>query len=300
MQNTRFSFISTGLLPAILLLVSACGSGSTTGSTQAGSSSTGGGGGGSNACPLSADVRALLEETLYEIPKAAQTVGTKSEPAQYGYAVHIPGSPESFVGFIPMVNPCPNMAEITKCSSVVNPSQEPFWQAHDACVRYRCEKGGNNIALVDVFFSMQPKKDANDRHAFTYDTQTPAGTSIYDPNPFITWRLDLTDPSAIEITAQLENSVKITPTTGDFIEFTHTGSIAVSRTDADISLIEVKIDFASLLGGTTPLSTWIQVDATGSVTGEIKADSKIYAFIKGDINQQFSFEWQDECSKPSN
>ncbi len=300
MQNTGLSFIGTRFLPAALLLVCACGTGATTGGTQTGGASSSSSGGTSNACPLSADVKALLEETLYEMPQAAWVVGSKSETAQYGYAVHIPGSPESFVGFVPMVNPCPNMAEVTKCKSVVQPSSEAFWQAHDACVRYRCEKGGNNIALVDTFFTMQPKKDANDRHAFTYETDIPAGTASFDPNPFITWRLDLTDPSAVIITAQLENAAKITPSGNDFIEFTHTGSIEINRTDADISLIDIKIDFASLLGGMTPLSTWVQVDATGNVNGEIKGDSKIYAFIKGDIQQQFTFDWQDACAQPSN
>lgn len=289
--------MSTCPLTALLALLTACGTGSSTGSTQSGGASSSSSGSMANGCPLSLDVQSLLEETLYEIPKAAQTVGNKAEPNQYGYAIHIPGSPESFVGYVPMVNPCPNMAEVTKCASVFNPSQEPFWQAHDACVRYRCEKGSSNIALVDAFFTMQPKKDANDRHPFTYDTTMPSGTAIFDPNPFMTWRLDLSDPTAIEITAAVKNSAKITPTMGDFIEFTHTGSIGVSRTDADISLIDVKIDFASLLGGTTPLSTWVQVDATGSVTGEIKADAKIYAFIKGDIDQEFVFDWQGECAK---
>jgi hypothetical protein len=163
---------------------------------------------------------------------------------------------------------------------------------HDRCVRFRCEQGGSNVALVDTFLTMQPKMSATDRHEFTYDTTHPTGTATFDPNPFITWRIDLSDLAAIQVDAKVTNVVRILQTDDTFIDFTHTGTITVARTDADVSLATLDLEWISLLPVGEKLTGSVQVDAAGGVNGEVKAGDSIIAGIK----DGYKFAWQGSCA----
>jgi hypothetical protein len=280
----------------LLALLSACGSsGSTDTSASTASGGTGGGAGGSSgdSCVVSASVRALLEETLIEDTYTAMDVSKNSADKKYGFGIQIPGSEEGYVGYTTVISTCPTNDVVGSCYSTEMPSDpvEEFWKVHDRCVRFRCEQGGANVALVDTYLTMQPKMAATDKHEFTYDTTNPTGLATFDPNPFITWRIDFTDMAAIQVTAKVTSVVRIVETDETFIDFSHTGSIAVSRTDADVSLVNVDLEFGSLLKGGEKLTGSVLVDAAGGITGEIKAGTESIALIKDD----FVISWLGDC-----
>jgi hypothetical protein len=278
----------------LLTLLSACGS---SGSTDTSSSLAGGAGGAdggaANSCVVSASVRALLEETLIEDTYTAIDVAKNSGDKKYGFGIQIPGSEEGYVGYTTVISTCPTNDVVGSCYSTEMPGDPipEFWKTHDRCVRFRCETGSANVALVDTYLTMQPKMAATDKHEFTYDTTNPTGLATFDPNPFITWRIDFTDMAAIQVTAKVTNVVRIVETDETFIDFSHTGSITVSRTDADVSLVEVDLEFGSLLKGGEKLTGSVQVDAAGGITGEIKAGMETIALIK----DEFAVSWLGDC-----
>ena len=247
---------------------------------------------GADACVISPSVRTLLEETLVENTYVIRDVASQSGEKQYGFGIQIPGSEASYVGFTTVNNTCPNNDTVSTCYSTDDPNPDEFWMVHDRCVRFRCEQGGANVALVDTFLTMQPKKAATDKHAFTYDITNPTGEATYDPNPFITWRIDLTDLAAIQVSAKIANVVRIVETDETFIEFSHMGSLSASRTDADVSLINLDLEFGGLLKNQDVLTATVQVDAAGDVSGEIKAGTETIALIK----DEFEFSWQGDCA----
>lgn len=250
---------------------------------------------GADACVISPSVRTLLEETLVENTYVIRDVASQSGEKQYGFGIQIPGSEASYVGFTTVNNTCPNNDIVPTCYDESN-SSDPFWGdaegQHTRCIRFRCEQGGANVALVDTFLTMSPKIAATDKHEFTYETTNPTGTATYDPNPFITWRIDLTDLAAIQVSAKIANVVRITETDETFIEFSHMGSLSASRTDADVSLINLDLEFGGLLKNQDVLTATVQVDAAGDVSGEIKAGTETIALIK----DEFEFSWQGDCA----
>ncbi|MCK6586682.1 MAG: hypothetical protein HUU21_06825 [Polyangiaceae bacterium] len=290
MQTLVKSFLA---FAPIAVFAAACGSSGTTDQASGGAASGGAGGSSGDACVLSADVRNMVEETLTELSLTAIDVAKNSSATQYGFGIQIPGAEHSFVGYTTVISTCPNNSVVTSCDSTKGGSSDPFWMSvHDRCVRFRCEAGGNNIALVDTYLTMQPIKSATDKHEFTYDTTHPTGTATFDPNPFLTWRIDLTDLAAIQVDAKLTNVVRILQTDDTFIDFTHTGTAAVSRTDADVSLATLDLEWPSLLEGGDKLTGSVQVDAAGGVNGEVKAGDTIIAGIKDD----YQFAWQGACA----
>lgn len=293
MQKLAPSLLS---IASIAVFAAACGSGSTTDETTGGTASGGAGGSGNaDACVISADIRNMVEETLTEISLTAIDVAKNSSAKQYGFGIQIPGAEQSFVGYTTVNSACPNNNVVSSCDSTKGGSADPFWMSvHDRCVRFRCEAGGQNVALVDTFLTMQPIKSATEKHEFTYDTTHPTGKATFDPNPFITWRLDLTDPAAIQLDAKITNVVRILQTDDTFIDFTHMGTVAVSRTDADVSLATLDLEWISLLSGSEKLTGSVQVDAAGGVNGEVKAGDAILAAIKDD----YQFVWQGDCAAP--
>ena len=292
MQKLAASLLA---LTPIAVFAAACGSAGTTDEATGGgtaSGGAGGAGGGADACVISSDIRTMVEETLTEISLTSIDVARNSSATQYGFGIQIPGAEQSFVGYTTVLSSCPNNSVVSSCDSTKGGSSDPFWMTvHDRCVRFRCEQGGSNVALVDTFLTMQPKKLATDKHEFTYDTTLPTGKATFDPNPFITWRIDLIDPAAILVDAKVTNVVRILQTDDTFIDFTHTGTITVARTDADVSLATLDLEWISLLEGGDKLTGSVQVDAAGGVNGEVKAGETIIAGIKDD----YQFAWQGPC-----
>jgi hypothetical protein len=283
-------------LAPIAVFAAACGSGGTVVDTASGGAGGGGGGVGgqsADACVVSADIRTMIEETLTEISLTSVDVAKNSGLTQYGFGIQIPGAQQSFVGYTTVNNSCPNSNVVSTCDSTKGGSDDPFWKdVHDRCVRFRCEQGSANVALVDTFLTMQPKMAATDRHEFTYDTTHPTGKATFDPNPFMTWRIDLTEPAAIVVDAKIMNVVRILQTDDTFIDFTHTGNANVARTDADVSLATLDLEWPSLISGGSKLTGSVQVDAAGGVTGQVMNGDAIIAAIK----DEYQFAWQGDCA----
>jgi hypothetical protein len=292
MQKLKTRLLAIGPLA---LFFAACGSGATTGSTKSTGAGGDGGSGGASAdsCVVSAAVRGLLEEIIAEDLNAATDVAKGSSPTSRGFAIQLPGSKEGYTGKRTINTDCvSDNTEITQCQSQIDPLNEEFWMVHDRCARFRCEPGSDKVALVDTYLTQQPITSPTDKHKFTYDTTDPTGTATFDPNPIITWRIDLTDPAAIQVTSKIAVVARITEPSGDIIELSHTGSTAVTMTDTDVSLATLELLFSGLLKGGEELTVSAQVDASGAFSGDIKAGSDLLAIIEKD----FTFSWQGNCA----
>lgn len=296
MQKLALSLLA---LAPIAVFAAACGPGNTTVDSSGGAAAGGAGGGvgggnSADACVISTDIRTMIQETLTEIALTGISVAEATTDKQVGFGIQIPGSDKSFVGYRTIVTTCPNSSAVSFCDSTTpgGGSDDPFWKVHDRCGRVRCEQGGSNVALVDTFLTMQPKTLATDKHEFTYDTTEPTGTATFDPNPFLTWRIDMTDMAAIQIDAKITNVVRILQTDDTFVDFSHTGNISVSRTDASVSLVTLDLEWISLLSGGAKLTGSLQVDAAGGVNGDVVAGEEPIAAIK----DEYKFTWLGDCA----
>jgi hypothetical protein len=251
-------------------------------------SSTGGGDG----CVIDAVARKLIEETVTEQTFAARDVAKNAGEKTRGFAVQIPASKFGYVGIGNLVTACPDDTVIARCQSTQNPPPDEFWKTHDACVRFSCQKD-SKIAIIDTFMTMVPKKDAADRHKFTYATTGPTGTAIYDPNPFMTWKVDLTDPSAIKVSGDIEANVKVTPDEGSLFDFKHKGTATATRAGDMVASVTLDLEFTGLfLAGDPPITANAAIDATGKPSGQVKNGEEVLA----DIDAMFDFDWHGACS----
>jgi hypothetical protein len=277
---------------------SACGSGATNveGGTQSGgpgATSTGGSSsGGGDGCAIDAIARKIIEETVLEQTYAARDVAKNAGEKTRGFAVQIPASKFGYVGLGNLVTACPDDTVIARCQSTQNPPPDEFWKTHDACVRFSCQKD-TKIAIVDTFLTMVPKKEATDRHKFTYDTTGPAGTAIYDPNPFMTWKVDLTDLSAIKVSGDIEANVKITPTEGSLFDFKHKGTATATRAGDAVDSVTLELEFTGLfLAGDPPITASAALDAANKASGTVMSGDEVLA----DIDMAFDFDWHGACA----
>jgi hypothetical protein len=140
---------------------------------------------------------------------------------------------------------------------------------------------------------MKGKTEPSDRHKFTYETTDPDGTAIYDPNPFITWRVDLTDLNAISISGDIEATVKITPTEGSLFDFKHKGKATALRAADVVESVTLDLEFTGLfLAGDPAITAHAELDAANNAGGQVKNGEEVLA----DITKTFGFEWHGKCS----
>lgn len=296
--------MKTYLFPCVAVvflagMASSCGSGSTTGDGTSSSNGTGSSssGGSSDKCVINAVARALVEEAVDEQLHASYGVAQNAGSLKRGYDIQIPGTKFSYVGAVSLAagTDCPSAANVTKCQSTImdpKPPTDPFWSTRDACFHFYCEGGQSKVGLLDTYMTMKPNMDASKRHKFTYDTTNPDGAAIYDPNPFITWRFDLTDLNAIKVTASLDATVKITPKDGALLDFSHTGKLSAETSNGAVKSAAVELDFTGLyLAGDPALTANATLDDQGMRAGAVKDGETIIANILTG-----SFEWLGDCA----
>lgn len=284
---------------SLALVASSCGSGTTTGEGTGATEGTGSSssGGAADKCVINATARALVEETVNEQLQAVYDVTQNAASLKRGYDVQIPGTKFSFVGAVTLAGgtDCPSAADVTRCQSTIMnppPPSDPFWSTRDACFHFYCEGGQSKVGLLDTYMTMKPNMDATKRHKFTYDTTNPDGAAIYDPNPFITWRVDLTDLNAVKVTADLAANVKITPKDGALLDFSHKGKLAADQANGAVKSATADIDFTGLyLAGDPAITASAALDDVGMRTGTVKDGDKVIANI-----MTGSFEWLGDCA----
>jgi hypothetical protein len=246
---------------------------------------------------INADERQIVAETVAEQARAAWGVAKNSAEKSRGFDVQIPASKFGFAGLYPLNVGCPSDVALQKCLSTPAPPEmppsDPFWTKHDACARVTCVKGSSTQAVVETFMTMKPEKDVTKRHPFTYDTTSPAGTAYYDPNPLMTWHVDLTDLNAIHVSADLDVAVKITPTNGSLFDFKHKGTVTAESTNGAPSGVVLDIEFTGLfLAGDLPITAHAELNANNEGSGAVKDGDMVLA----NVNKTLGLEWLGDCA----
>ena len=112
-------------------------------------------------------------------------------------------------------------------------------------------------------------------------------------DPLITWRVDLTDPNAIEVTASIDAKVKITPTDGSLFDFKHSGTLTAKGGAGAVTSVALELEFTGLfLLGDPPITATAALDANGKGSGSVKDGDQVIANIK----KSLELEWLDDCA----
>jgi hypothetical protein len=244
-------------------------------------------------CPSPVAARPLMQRLILDILRTTAWVGQTVDAHHRAYGLH----PFGFVGvlgrltYFPTASTCTQPAVFRPMCGLVA-GIEPF----DFCHRGRCEAAGVN--LEDVYLVVQPRTDPDDRQRLEYESRTFPGRVAYDPNPFITYRIDDTHTGHILVTADLRQNLTFTPTQGNSIRLSHSGTVTVHRGDRDIDAISLELSFPHLTERGPQVVVSVDLNADGFANGAVTAAGRRLATITGGdttLNPGPSFIWEGDC-----
>lgn len=242
---------------------------------------------GGPSCELTDDERGLVEEAILEAIIDAQLVGSHARADESAFALSLLGSGAGRAGFAFLIGPCVEPSSfVPYCDEGdgVSPGEEPgdgqLRPGQAVCTQFVCEAAG--IALNHVWFAEEGHTEIDDEHPFPFTAVAPAGEGVYDPNPFRTWRADLTEEGRATITAALDHHVVITPASGPAIDASHVGLVTAVRVEQepeDQLTLTLELSFTALADG--PLTVVAGVDEAGAVTGTVSDEGTAVATLEG-------------------
>lgn len=254
------------------------------------------------SCPISPLARQLLEQSVNELFVAAAFATTNTHGdgvVDLGYGADLVGLDVGVLQIATLAFPCtePTTFDPT-CETTFNPepSEDPFFDDHDRCFRLGC--AGADQPLVDVYFTMRPNTSADERHAFTTETTTPAGTSTYAENPLVRWVADVATPDIVTIHSDVAIAHVFSDgsETGD-VGFSGTvdGTYVVVAPDDQVTL-DLTLTFPAL-DPSTPVAVEVHGDEAGALSGSITHDGAALAALDGEVNlgAPLPFQWIAEC-----
>lgn len=279
----RMKTITWLLLALSLTLGAACGDGGSSGSDGAVTGDSGGAqdSAGGDECGVSPAARQLVQELVHEslMDLVHSTVFT--HPGERGFASQLVGVAESNIGFLTLVSECTEQSSFDPyCDFAPGGKEptEPFYEDHNKCSRLACEAA--NIGTATMYWTMQPEVSPDVRHVFTYDTTSPAGTAVADPNPFLVWRYDLTTPDEVEVSSALDRDLVVTPTGGAPVDLGHTGTLVATGVGEEITAASFTATFPALhAGGAATLELTLDPEANG--TGTLRQGTDVLATFSG-------------------
>lgn len=241
--------------------------------------------GGGATCPLDGTERQIVEEVVFEIILNAATASQHNVGSERAWGLSLPASTIGNNGFLFDVAPCTTTTSLAPyCFAALEPDPpNPFFVAHDTCVRLSCEQA--DVALLDAYFTLQPQQLPEPRHEFGYETDQPPGTAVFAENPWLRYRVELLDSASNIVTADLNFDVTILPNDHAEIPFRHEGTLLAENTDLDVHRIELDMTFPDLAGG---------LDATFTLGsgGSIAAGTDVLATI---FDEPQPFAWRAGC-----
>lgn len=257
-------------------------------------------GGGAAACPLSEDAKILLQQTLDGWVRDTGTVGAhmRDEAAarESAYAISLVGNPsKGRAGFAFLVQSCTE-------TMAFDPYCEPFdfedERAGQLCLRLSCEAA--DILVSEAWYAEDGRTDIDDRHVFTTTTESPAGEVVYDPNPFVAWRADVTNDADVAVTSRIDVGAVVTPTGGDPIDMSHEGDVAARRVlvdDHEEVSIEIDLTFGDLSEGGDVVAS-IAVAQDGAMTGGVDHAGVRIADLPASYDGEVGLQlvWAGDCT----
>jgi len=154
------------------------------------------------------------------------------------------------------------------------------------------------MELIEVYLTMRPKKAPQDRHEFSYPAADPAGTAIYNPNPYIKWRFDTRDPQAWIISADVSHAVKLTAAERERLDLSHSGKVLVAKVANEPATLDLELEFAALAPRPVALALRIDYTSGGMVMGSVKMEQNVLASVSGRLTGgPPRFTWVGKCRR---
>jgi hypothetical protein len=262
--------------------------------------SEGEGEGEEESCALSGLERELIEQHVNELFVAAsysttQTHGGGDAPIDLAFAADLVALDVGVLQNASFVFPCTEPTTFEpSCESTLSPEplDDPFFTEHDRCFRLGC--AGVDQPIVDVYFTMKPIASADERHEFTTETASPAGTSVYRENPLWSWTADLSTPGTVLIHANIGISHVFT-LDDETVNVSHTGTADGSHIEQlpdDLVTVDLNLAFDAL-----EAEVDVHADEEGELSGGVTVDGEQLATLSGPINlgAGLPFRWVIGC-----
>jgi hypothetical protein len=258
-------------------------------------------------CPLSSDGRRLVAEIVGE-SSWELLVALQSGPFDRFVAHTLPGvAVEGYVQF-GLAEECSGPSAWVTCSSELDDDDEAigFFRRHDACNRVACVSAG--LATMQSYWTMRPRREAEDRHPLRWRTTRPAGWARSDPNWLVAWTLDMRTADATQVSTELDRSLVVTPDGGDpAIDLTHTGELSASASSGGFLAGAMELDFPALAADGRPVRLRVELspdpefpaEVVGS--GTIEHGGEVIAQMSGPIglDGRLPVPWQGVCDTSS-
>lgn len=176
---------------------------------------------------------------------------------------------------------------------------DEFSKTYDSCFRLGCES--TRVGLVDVYFTVKPRTAPEDRHPFEYEATNPVGRMRYDPNPYLTTRVDLRDPALTIVSAELRHKVTFTPPGGSPLDISHAGTIIATKRGTRIQSVFLLVFFTGFTPPGSPVILSVQQgDVFSDVDGAVRVGNRVLATIQGHFDPRANlFSWQGACASTS-
>lgn len=233
-------------------------------------------------CQVSENRRALMEELVHKsLMDLVHTTSETHGPQDRGFASQLVGVNQGYIGHLTLFEVCSGPSSFDpycEYAGSPEPADDPFYDDHDKCMRLGCEADG--VGTSTMYWTMRPEEDPGERHTFSYQTTSPAGEAVADPNPFHVWRYDFTETDTVTVTSEIDRSLVITPTGGDAIDLDDTGTLTATKVDDEITGVSLDLAFPAFLsGGATTVE--ISLDGEGLSTGSVRQGEQTIAEVTG-------------------
>lgn len=133
-------------------------------------------------------------------------MGQESYPGHRGFSLTLLGGPR-LMGWATLVEEC---REARTWAPFCRALDVPGRPALSGCFSSDCE--GPGLGHITVFFAEAPHHTPEDRHSLAYDSASLGGRIVYDPNPLVRYRVDVSDPASTTVGASLQQTLTFTPT----------------------------------------------------------------------------------------
>lgn len=244
-----------------------------------------------------ATVRQFLEEIVDKLVEDAQWVSNFSHQAsdggfpELGFSHTLIGVDDGARGWL-VLAPEARLGPLDPSCDSDLPEPEPpaFWKERDRCLRLR--RLSEQTWAADVYFTLKPRREAEDRHPFSYETGDGRGTLAFEQNPLISWIVDLRDAGAASVTATVERDVLFDAVAASPVDLSHTATVAAHHEDPSRTEDTFQLTFAH---ATTEgeLVVTLQVGNVEPFTaaGQVMLGEQVVAEIGGSA-PDLSFVWR--------
>jgi hypothetical protein len=252
------------------------------------------------SCALSGLARELIEQHVNELFLATsysttQTHGGGGDPVDLAFGADLVALNVGVLQNASFVFPCTEPTTFEpSCESTLSPEplDDPFFEDHDRCFRLGC--AGVDQPTVDVYFTMKPNTSAEERHEFTTETASPAGTSVYRENPLWRWTADLSTPGTVLVDADIGISHVFT-LDDETVNVSHTGraeGVHIEQLPDDVVTVNLTLSFDAL-----EAEVEVHADEEGELSGGITVDGEELATLSGPVNlgSGLPFRWVIGC-----